>query len=601
MQRNFPAWGKLQFTGRMAGYSMEKLRKDLVAGITVGMVAIPLALAFAIASGATPEQGIYTAVIAGALIALFGGSHVQIGGPTGAFVPLLFSIMMTYGYDNLLIAGMLAGLFLIFMGLTGMGALIKFIPRPVTVGFTAGIAVIIFFGQVDTFLGLQGVVKHKDFIDNVIELSKHVDTVQWSSITVALVCLVCLLFSHKIVPAVPGPLVGIVVSTIFAHVVFGGNVETIGSKFGQLSGGLPAFHWPHVTLDQIQNMVGPALTIAALGSIESLLSCVVADGMTGKRHDSNRELIGQGIANLVTPLFGGIPATGAIARTATNIRSGGATPVAALVHSLTVFLLILVFAPFVAQVPLVSMSPILMRVAWNMSDRKEFLHLLRTTRSDMAVLIVTFALTVIFDLTIAVGIGMIIAAALFINGMSESLAIRKVLPEGPDEKLAPEAVTPIHDCPQIAIYTIDGALFFGAAAIFEKTLTESIQSKPKVLILRMGHVPMMDATGEMVLEDIVHNFRKRGGRILISGIMPQPEELLRKSGLYDSIGEEHFFKRTGAAITSALNHIDRHRCVGCPHNAFYECSQLSQAESGIKKGTIQTEQPVNSTLVQEKA
>ncbi|MZP29218.1 STAS domain-containing protein [Heliobacterium undosum] len=590
----FEAVKKRLIAGRMAGYSQEQLQKDIVAGITVGLVAIPLALAFAIASGVKPEQGIYTAVVAGALIALFGGSHVQIGGPTGAFVPLLFSIVVTYGYENLMIAGAMAGLILIFMGMTRMGALIKFIPRPVTVGFTAGIAVIIFFGQIDTFLGLQGVVKHKEFLDNVAELGRHLDTVQWQSISVALVCLICLLYSPKILPAVPSPLVGIVVSTIFAQAAFGGAVETIGAKFGELSAGWPAFQWPAFNLEKAQQMLGPALTIAALGSIESLLSCVVADGMTGKRHDSNRELIGQGIANLIVPFFGGIPATGAIARTATNIRSGGGTPIAALVHSLTVFLLVLLFAPFVSQVPLVSMSPILMRVAWNMSDRREFAHLLRTTRSDAIVLLVTFGMTVVFDLTVAVGAGMVIAAAVFINNMSQSLAVQKVLPDPQQgEKLAPEAVTPIHDCPHIAIYTIDGALFFGAASLFEKTLSECINARPKVLILRMGHVPMMDATGEMVFEEIVRAFRKRGGIVLVTGLKPQPEALLRTSGLYDQIGEAHVFQRTGQAITFALTRIGLQRCAGCPHQAFHECEERSTASMvGSNKGVSKPERLV---------
>ncbi|ABO50171.1 sulphate transporter [Desulforamulus reducens MI-1] len=573
--------GKFQFYGRMQGYSLEAFRKDIIAGIIVGVVAIPLALAFAIASGVRPEYGIYTSIIAGALVGIFGGSRVQIAGPTGAFVPVLLSIVMLYGFNNLLLASLLSGFMLILMGVTHMGTLIKFIPRPVTVGFTAGIAVIIFTGQVDTFLGLQGVAKHEYFIQNVLELTKHLHTVQVSSIIVALVCLFFLIFTDRYIPGVPGPLAGILVSTLVATFFFGGAIETIGSKFGSIPAGLPEFRIPKMSLNEVYKMIGPAFTIAMLGSIESLLSCMVADEMIGNKHNSNKELIGQGIANVIAPLFGGIAATGAIARTATNIRSGGTSPVSAVVHSLTVLILIITLAPMVSQIPLASMAPILMIVAWNMSSKNEIKHILRTTRSDSTVLITTFLLTVFVNLTVAVGFGLLLAVALFINRMSDTMSVQKVLPDhNGREKVTSNVVSPIHDCPQVAIFTINGALFFGAVETFEQTLTNCLAARPKVLILRMGNVFVMDATAEVVLEHIVDHFQRQKGTILISGLKTQPKKVLKNSGLYDKIGKEHFFGGTGLAISYALTKISAEKCRGCSHNAFYECSKLSIRDVG---------------------
>lgn len=570
------ALAKLQFRGRMEGYTLDALRKDIIAGIIVGIVAIPLALAFAIASGVKPQFGIYTTIFAGVLVGLFGGSRVQIAGPTGAFVPILLSIVMVYGYENLLLAGLLAGIILIFMGITKMGMLIRFIPRPVTVGFTSGIAVIIFTGQIDTFLGLQNVAKHEYFLPNIVELTKNIATIQTPSVIVAMICLICLIYSQRFLPSIPGQLTGLLASTLVATFIFPGGVETIGTKFGEIPAGLPSFHLPQISLDAIQLMLGPAFTIAILGGVESLLSCMVADGMTGHKHDSNRELIGQGIANVVTPFFGGIAATGAIARTATNIRSGGSTPVSALIHSVTVLALIITLAPMVSRIPLASMAPILMVVAWNMSGQKEFKHLLRTTRSDAAVLIATFILTVFLNLTVAVGFGLLLAVALFIHRMSDTISVQKVLPDHTcGEKVSSEVVTPIHDCPQIGIVTINGALFFGAVETLEKTLTNCLADHPKILILRMGNVFVMDATAEVALENIVEHVQKQNGLVLVSGLKPQPEAILRKSGLYDKIGKEKFFSGTGLAITEALNNINQQKCIGCGHNAFYECENLA--------------------------
>ena len=568
---------KVHFYGRMEGYTLRALQKDIIAGIIVGVVAIPLALAFAIAAGVKPEYGIYSTVIAGLLVGIFGGSRVQIAGPTGAFIPLLLAIDMTYGYTNLLVAGFLAGIILLLMGLTKMGSLIKFIPRPVTVGFTSGIAVIIFSGQIETFLGLQGVVKHEYFLLNMKEIVMHINSIHLPSALISLVCLLFLIISPKILPGIPGPLTGIFASTIAAAVIFPGGIETIGSKFGDIPHGLPALHLPQVTMMAVTQMIGPAFTIAILGGIESLLSCVVADGMIGDRHDSNKELIGQGIANLVTPLFGGIAATGAIARTATNIRSGGSTPVAAVVHSLSVLALIMAFAPLVSRIPLASMAPILMVVAWNMSGLKEFKHLIKTTKSDATVLIATFLLTVFLNLTVAVGFGLLLAVALFIHRMSGIMMVQKVLPDHTcRDKVTSEVVTPIHDCPQIGMFTINGVLFFGAVETFEKTLTSCLNDRPKILILRLGNVYVMDATAVVALENIVEKVQKQKGIILISGLKPQPEIVLKNSGLYDKIGGENIFSGTGQAITYALARINTNKCYGCTHNAFYECSGLAQ-------------------------
>jgi SulP family sulfate permease len=375
---------------RFEGYNTSAFRKDLISGLIVGIIAIPLGMAFAIASGVKPEYGIYTTIIAGIIISLFGGSKFQIGGPTGAFIPILFAIVIQYGYENLLIAGFLAGIILILMGALKLGALIKFIPRPVTIGFTAGISVIIFSGQIANFLGLSDIEKHEVFFSNMKEIVKHLSTINIYSVVTAGMCLVVILLAPRFISKVPGSLVGLVVSSVIATLFFKGNVATIGSSFGAIPSTLPHFHFPEMTWDRIETLIRPAFIIAMLGGIESLLSAVVADGMTGSRHNSNRELIGQGVANMITPLFGGIPATGAIARTATNIKNGAASPLSGIIHGVVVLMVLILFAPYASDIPLASMAPILMLVAWNMSDRKEFAHVLKTKTSDSVVLLITF-------------------------------------------------------------------------------------------------------------------------------------------------------------------------------------------------------------------
>jgi SulP family sulfate permease len=567
----------MKWTGRFEGYNTASFHKDVIAGLIVGVIAIPLGMAFAIASGVKPEYGIYTTVVAGVLISIFGGSKFQIGGPTGAFVPILFAIVMQYGYENLLIAGFLAGIMLVLMGIFRLGILIKFIPRPVTIGFTSGIAVIIFSGQIANFFGLRDIEKHESFLPNMNEIILHISTINIYSVVTACLCLAVILLTPRFFPKVPGSLIGLIVSSAAAAFFFQGQVATIASTFGPIPSALPSFHIPHITWDRIENLMMPAFIIAMLGSIESLLSAVVADGMTGHRHNSNRELIGQGIANIVTPLFGGIPATGAIARTATNIKNGAASPLSGIIHGVVVLLVLILFAPYASAIPLASMAPILMIVAWNMSERKEFAHVIKMKTSDSIVLVITFILTVFTSLTTAVEVGLILAVVLFIKRMSEMLTVVKVLPDPTvkHEKLYAHMVGEGHDCPQINIYTIEGALFFGVANMFEKSIMDTIHLRPKILMLRMDKVPFMDITGESNLSSLVKHFKNFGGIVLISGLKNQPKYVLKRTGLYALIGKKHFFEHTGEAINYGLTQLDFNKCLGCKHFAFRECASLS--------------------------
>ncbi|MFJ8235092.1 SulP family inorganic anion transporter [Ureibacillus sp. NPDC094379] len=568
------------WTGRFEGYSIDYFKKDLLSGTIVGIVAIPLAMSFAIASGVKPEYGIYTAVIAGILISLLGGSKYQIGGPTGAFVPILLGIVLTYGYENLLLAGLMAGVMLVLMGVFKLGALIKYIPRPVTIGFTAGIAVIIFTGQIANFLGLRNIEQHERFIDNMKEIGSHLNTLNGYSILIALLCLAIMLVTPKVLPKVPGALVGIIVTTSVVAIFFSGDVATIGSTYGAIPNTLPEFGIPEITIERIMMLMGPAFVIAMLGGIESLLSAVVADGMTNSKHNSNKELIGQGVANIVTPLFGGIPATGAIARTATNIKSGAVSPISGVIHGLFVLLTLLVFAPLAVHIPLASLAPVLMMVAWNMSERKHFAHILKLKSGDSLVLVITFLLTVFTSLTFAVQIGLLLAVVLFVKRMSENLVVAKVLPdhESSNGKVLPHVVNPKHDCPQVSIYTVEGPLFFGAAQMFEQTILSTINHKPNVLILRMGEVPFIDTTGEEYFRNIVRDFKKHGGKLFVSEVQPTLKSILEQNGMTAKIGEENFFDGTGDAINRAIGCINRNACIGCKHFAFRECDELSNSK-----------------------
>ncbi|WP_019913775.1 SulP family inorganic anion transporter [Paenibacillus sp. HW567] len=564
--------------GRFKGYNIAALRKDLISGLIVGVIAIPLGMAFAIASGVKPEYGIYTTIVAGILISLFGGSKFQIGGPTGAFIPILFAIAMQYGYENLLLAGMMAGVILVIMGLLRLGVLIKFIPKPVTIGFTAGIAVIIFTGQIANFLGLKGIKRHESFVDNMKEIGLHISTINLYSVLTAVICLAVLVLGMRLAPRVPGALVGLLCATIIAALFFSGKVTTIGSAYGDIPNTLPSFHFPVISWERIRLLIRPAFVIAMLGAIESLLSAVVADGMSGSRHDSNRELIGQGVANIAAPLFGGIPATGAIARTATNIKSGAVSPLSGVIHGVVVFLILLLFAPYASSIPLAAMAPILMVVAWNMSERKEFLHLLKLKTGDSLVLFITFLLTVFADLTLAVEVGLVLAVVLFVKRMGEVHMVSKVLPDPSSVKVEAHMVTDSHDCPQIGIYSVEGPLFFGAAYRFDDTMPGLGPDQPKVILLRMGKVPFIDTTGEANLAGLVKKLQEDGGQLMISGIQSQPLELLKKTGLYDRIGETQFYARTGEAINDALKMINYNKCLGCRHAAFRECAAFSGLE-----------------------
>ncbi|GAB3796449.1 SulP family inorganic anion transporter [Virgibacillus kimchii] len=541
------------WTGRFEGYSWEYFQKDLLSGVIVGIIAIPLGMAFAVASGVSPEYGIYTTIIAGILISVFGGSRFQIGGPTGAFIPILLGIVLTYGYADLLLAGFMAGIMLVLMGIFKLGSLIKYIPRPVTIGFTSGIAVIIFTGQIGNFLGLTGMEKHESFLANMQEIFLHIDSVSLYSIVTAVICLVAVLLTPKLFPKVPGPLVGLVVSTAVASLFFTGSIPTIGTVFGEIPSSLPAFQMPEITIERVLRLLVPAFTIAMLGGIESLLSAVVADGMTNSKHNSNRELVGQGIANIVTPLFGGIPATGAIARTATNIKSGAYSPMSGIIHGIFVLVTLLLLVPYASYIPLASMAPVLMVVAWNMSERKQFAHVLKMKSGDSLVLLTTFLLTVFTSITTAVVVGIILAIVLFAKRMSSMLVISKVFPDETqtEERAKLHALDQLKEYPDISIYTIEGPLFFGAAQAFEQRVLKTINYKPKVLILHMGSVPFMDATGATHFNNMIGYFKKNDGILLVTGVVPSLKETLKRSGLYDEIGGEYFYDDVEDAVNFA--------------------------------------------------
>ncbi|MBU8656625.1 SulP family inorganic anion transporter [Bacillus pumilus] len=532
----------MRFYGRFEGYDTSKLRRDLIAGLVVGVVAIPLGMAFAIASGVGPEYGLYTVIVAGILISLFGGSKYQIGGPTGAFVPILFGIVSQYGIENLLIAGFMAGCMLVLFGIFKLGKLMKFIPRPVIIGFTAGIAVIIFSGQIANFLGLKGVEKHESFFLNMREIVVHLGTANSLAILTAVIGLIVILAAQKYIPKIPGALLGLLASTFLAVLFFQGQVETIGSAYGEIPRQLPSFAFPELTIEKMIYLLPPAIVIALLGGVESILSAMVADNMKGSKHDSNKELVGQGIANMAAPLFGGIPATGAIARTATNIKNGGASPISGVVHGVVVLLILMLFAPYASMIPLAAMAPILMFVAWNMSEKKEFINIVKVKNADSLVLVVTFLLTVIGDLIIGVTAGLILAFIAFIKKMSQTTSIRPnvVVPQM-ETAAALEKQT---DQQGISMYAIEGPLFFGTTDSLENSILDHVQTKPKTLILLMNKVNYMDTSAEAVLMNISNRLKHHNGKLMIVGLQSQPKELLRRTGLFHHIGKQYFFERT---------------------------------------------------------
>lgn len=510
---------------------------NILAGVIVGVVALPLAMAFAIASGAKPEQGLYTAIVAGGLTSLFGGSRVQIAGPTGAFIVILAGVTAKYGIQGLQVATLMAGVILLIMGLTRLGGVIKYIPDPVIVGFTTGIAVIIFVSQWKDFFGLVDLhagIEH--FHQKVWHLIEALPDLHLATALLGLLTLAVLLLSPRYLKRVPAPLVAMVVATTLHWVFDFEGVATIGSAFGGIPQSLPQFEVPSITLSDTIKLIGPAFTIALLGAIESLLSAVVADGMTRTRHDSNQELIGQGVANIFSPLFGGFASTGAIARTATNIRNGATSPLAGIAHAATLVIIVLVLAPLASHIPLAALAAILFVVAYNMSEWHRFKHMVLTApRSDKAVLLLTFFLTVFSDLVIAINIGVMLAALLFMKRMSEAVAIE----QQQSEALALELDDIDFELPpNTVIYAMEGPFFFGAAERLENAL-EAVHGHAEMLVLRMERVPFIDATGLQSLWDLLDNCRRHKTRLVISGAPPAVLEEMRAAGLTGQIGKEN--------------------------------------------------------------
>jgi SulP family sulfate permease len=527
-------------------YSLQDLQADSVAGLTVGIVALPLAMAFAIASGVKPEAGIFTAVIAGFIISALGGTKVNIGGPTGAFIVILFGIGAKYGLDNLIICTVMAGVFLLVMGVARLGNMIKYIPYPVTMGFTSGIAVLIFSTQIKDFFGLQVDKVPSEFIGKMQVLAGHFGTLHWPTLAVAAVSLGIILFWPKgWQRRVPGSIVALVLGTVVVG-LFHLPVETIGSRFGGIPQSLPMPHLPALSWESVQYLFHPAMTIALLAAIESLLCAVVADGMMDDRHDSNQELMALGIANIVSPLFGGIAATGAIARTATNVKSGARSPVAGIIHAFTLLIIILVAAPLAKFIPLATLSAVLVNVALHMGEWHNFGRLPKWPICDTAVFLVAFALTVVVDLTVAVEIGMVLAAMLFIKRSSETTQIMAVdettETEGSQHSLVGKEVPD-----GVMIYRIFGAFFFGAADKLESILKWE-KREPEVLILRMRKVMAMDATGLNALEDLYERLHRKGKHLILSGPHHQPMLVMGRAGFLDRIGEENVCAHIDAAL-----------------------------------------------------
>jgi sulfate permease, SulP family len=527
-------------------YSSKDLAPDLIAGVTVGIVALPLAMAFAIASGVKPEAGIFTAVIAGFIISALGGTKVSIGGPTGAFIVILYGIGTKYGFDNLLLCTILAGGLLVTMGVARMGTMIKFIPYPVTMGFTSGIAVLIFSTQIKDFLGLQIEKVPSEFVEKMKVLAEHLGSAQWPTVSLAAASLAIILFwPKKWQRRVPGSIAALVLGTA-AVAWFNLPVETIGSKFGGIPQGLPSPHLPALSWDHIQHLFQPAVTIALLAAIESLLCAVVADGMVDDRHDANQELIAQGLANIVSPLFGGIAATGAIARTATNIKSGARTPLAGIVHAVTLLAIILAAAPLARFVPLAALSAVLVNVAIHMGEWHNFTRLRKWPVCDSAVFLSAFALTVAVDLTVAVEIGMVLAAILFIKRSSETTQIMAVdestETEGSHHSLVGKEVPK-----GVMIYRMMGAFFFGAVDKLESILKREKQ-EPEVLILRMRKVVAMDATGLNALEDLYEKLHRKGKHLVLSAPHTNPMMVMEKAGFIDRLGRDNVCPHIDAAL-----------------------------------------------------
>ena len=532
-------------------YNKQQFISDATAGIIVGIVALPLAIAFGIASGVTPEKGILTAIIAGFIISFFGGSRVQIGGPTGAFIIIVYNIIQQYGTTGLAIATIMAGVILVIMGLVKFGSLIKFIPYPVIVGFTSGIALLIFSTQVKDFFGLQINQVPSEFHEKWLAYFHSFPTINFYVTGIALLSIIIMVLWPKITHRIPGSLIAIILTTILV-LVFKLPVDTIGSRFGEISSNLPSPTYYQVNLTVIRNLIGPATVIALLAAIESLLSAVVADGMIGGRHRSNMELVAQGLANIITPIFGGIPATGAIARTATNIKNGGRTPVAGIIHSLTLLLIMLLFGSYARLIPMATLAAVLIIVSYNMSEWRSFKFLLKSPRSDVLVLLTTFFLTVIFDLTIAIEIGMVLSVILFMKRMAEVSNVNVVTRELEDAEdvVDPNSINKKQIPEDVEVFEINGPFFFGAAKKFKDQML-IIEKQPKVRIIRMRNVPAVDATGLRALKDFYNDAKKHKIHLILSGVHTQPLYALTQAGIFDLFGEENILGNIDDALDRA--------------------------------------------------
>ncbi len=536
-------------------YDRKKFTADVMAGIIVGIVALPLAIAFGIASGVSPEKGIITAIVAGFIISALGGSRVQIGGPTGAFIVIIYGVIQQFGTTGLMIATILAGVFLILLGVFRLGTIIKFIPYPIVVGFTSGIAVTIFTTQIKDLFGLSIAEVPADFVAKWIVYVKNFSSIDLWSTAVGILSVALIAVSPKFSKKVPGSLIAIVVMTLAAWLLreFCGisSIETIGDRF-KIQAAIPDMSVPSITWEQVQMLFPTAMTIAVLGAIESLLSATVADGVTGDHHDSNQELIGQGIANLCTPLFGGIPATGAIARTMTNINNGGRTPVAGIIHAVVLLLIFLVFMPLAQYIPMACLAGVLVIVAYNMSGWRTFRELMKNPKSDVTVLLITFFLTVIFDLTIAIEIGLVIACLLFMRRMAESTQIKVIT-----EEIDPNAESDVEMHEEhliipdgVEVYEINGPYFFGIANKFEE-LMATMDDHPKVRVIRMRRVPFIDSTGIHNLQNLCAMSEREGTRIVLSGVTPNVYAVLEHAGFCKTLGKENICPNINIALEKA--------------------------------------------------
>ena len=532
------------------GFSKEQFFKDLIAGIIVAIIALPLSIALGISSGVSPEKGLITAIIAGFIISLLGGSRVQIGGPTGAFVVIVFGIIQNHGVDGLIIATFMAGIILVLFGLLRFGSLIKYIPYPITVGFTSGIAVTLFSTQVKDFLGLSMTKTPSEFIPKWEAYISHMNTTNLYTLAIGLLALIILIFWPKINKKIPGSLIALIVTTLVVF-IFNLPVATIGSQFGKISSNIPMPHIPNLNLNTLKALIGPAFTIALLGGIESLLSAVVSDGMIGDKHNSNAELIAQGVANMGSSLFGGIPATGAIARTAANVKNGGRTPISGIVHSITLLLIMLVFMPLAKFIPLTTLSAILIIVSYNMSEWRTFKAILKAPKSDIAILLTTFFLTVLFDLVVAIGIGMLVSMCLFMRRVATSIEVNELNENDCSDKSNIDTdMENLKVGENVLVYDIRGHLFFGAVDTFMNTMKE-INDDAKVRVLRMRHTKTLDVTGYKQIKNIALSCKSRNMTLIISELQEQPKKVMRLMGFIDTLGEDHFATNFDEALEKA--------------------------------------------------